>query len=220
MNVSIQGAQILRGLSFEIASGEAVALIGRNGAGKTTTLRTIMGFVKPTTGAVDLDGRRVDEDKPHLRAGLGLGYAPEDRRLFSAFDVENNLLLPARVQKLGRAIVEARLQQVYELLPELADLKRRPAGSVSGGQGKMVALGRALMTGTKLVLLDEPFQGLAPVLARRYADALKRLRDIDSNLAVLVTESNPELLENYADRMLEMERGEVTPKAIPKAGSH
>ena len=143
------------------------------------------------------------------RPGLGIGYAPEDRRLFSAFSVEENLLLPARVAKLGAAETRRRLDRAYGVMPELAELRARPAGSVSGGQGKMVALGRALMLGTKLVILDEPFQGLAPVLAQRYAEALRRLRSQDKDITLLITESNPKLLETFANVTLTIERGEI-----------
>jgi branched-chain amino acid transport system ATP-binding protein len=167
-----------------------------------------MGFTA-ATGTVRLGGADLTRIAPHKRPALGIGYAPEDRRLFSAFSVEENMLLPARVAKLGAAETQRRLERAYSLMPELAELRARPAGSVSGGQGKMVALGRALMLGTKLVILDEPFQGLAPVLAQRYAEALRRLRSQDREITLLITESNPKLLAAFADTTLTIERGEV-----------
>lgn len=208
VDVSIRGVQILRGLSFAVEPAETVALIGRNGAGKTTTLRSVMGFTE-VKGSLRFDGTELTAVRPPDRPGLGIGYAPEDRRLFSAFTVEENILMPGQVAKLSVADLKQRLERVYQILPELEEMAARPAGTVSGGQGKMVALGRALMIGTRLIMLDEPFQGLAPALARRYAEALRTLRDTDPEVALIITESNPALLRNFADRALVIERGEV-----------
>ncbi|MEA3027717.1 MAG: branched-chain amino acid transport system ATP-binding protein [Alphaproteobacteria bacterium] len=208
VNVAIADAPVLRNVSFSLLPGVSAALIGRNGAGKTTTVRTIMGFTK-ASGIVRLGGEDLGPVPPHRRPSLGLGYAPEDRRLFSAFTVEENILLPGRVAKLNPEETRRRLERAYSVLPELKELAKRPAGSVSGGQGKMVALGRALMLGTRLLILDEPFQGLAPVLAQRYAEALRRLRSQDKYITLLITESNPKLLETFADVTLTIERGEI-----------
>ncbi|MHC4049904.1 ABC transporter ATP-binding protein [Bradyrhizobium sp. 25ACV] len=208
VNVAIADAPVLRSVSFSLPPGATAALIGRNGAGKTTTVRTIMGFTK-ASGTVRLGGQDLGHVPPHRRPFLGIGYAPEDRRLFSAFTVEENILLPGRVAKLSAVEARRRLERAYSVLPELTELASRPAGSVSGGQGKMVALGRALMLGTRLVILDEPFQGLAPVLAQRYAEALRRLRSQDRDITLLITESNPKLLETVADVTLMIERGEI-----------
>ena len=209
VNVSIAGAQVLRNVSFALPAGATAALIGRNGAGKTTVARTVMGFTQ-ATGRVQLAATELGPVAAHDRPALGIGYAPEDRRLFSSFTVEENILLPARVAKLSQSESRQRLDRAYGVLPELAELRNRPAGSVSGGQGKMVALGRALMLGTSLVILDEPFQGLAPVLAQRYAEALRQLRAQDPDITLLVTESNPKLLEAFADTVLSIERGEIS----------
>ena len=208
INVAIEGAPVLRNVSFELKAGASAALIGRNGAGKTTTVRTIMGFTE-ATGTMRLGGEDLGRVPPHRRPSLGIGYAPEDRRLFSAFTVEENILLPGRVAKLGPQESRRRLDRAYSVLPELKELANRQAGSVSGGQGKMVALGRALMLGTRLVILDEPFQGLAPVLAQRYAEALRRLRSQDKEIALLITESNPKLLYTFVDVTMTIERGEI-----------
>jgi branched-chain amino acid transport system ATP-binding protein len=208
INVSIAGVHVLRSVNIHLKPGATAALIGHNGAGKTTTVRTVMGFTE-ATGSIRLAGEDISNVPPHKRPGLGIGYAPEDRRLFSAFTVEENVLLPAKVAKLSAAETARRLERAYWVMPELKELAERPAGSVSGGQGKMVALGRALMLGTKLVMLDEPFQGLAPVLAQRYAEALRRLREADSEITLLITESNPKLLEAFADFTLHIERGEI-----------
>jgi branched-chain amino acid transport system ATP-binding protein len=208
VTVSFDTVPVLRDVSFTLAQGETVAFVGRNGAGKTTTLRTIMGFTQ-NGGALTFDGRDLGKVASHLRPGLGIGYAPEDRRLFSRFTVEENILLPARVAHLSASETARRLARVYDILPELREMAKRPAGSVSGGQGKMVALGRALMIATRLILLDEPFQGLAPVLANRYAEALRRLRDAEPNLALVITESNQHLLRSFAERIITIERGEI-----------
>lgn len=208
VDVFIRGAPILRRLSFRVDAGDTVALIGRNGAGKTTTLRSVMGFTE-SRGAIRFDGRDIGSLAAARRPALGIGYAPEDRRLFSAFTVEENILLPAQVARLDAEERARRLDRVYSILPELREMAARPAGGVSGGQGKMVALGRALMLGVRLIMLDEPFQGLAPALARRYADALAKLRDMDREVALIVTESNPALLRDFASRTLVIERGEI-----------
>lgn len=217
VNVSIAGVHVLRNVSFRLPPGSTCALIGHNGAGKTTTVRTIMGFTE-ATGSVKLGGEEITCIAPHLRPSLGIGYAPEDRRLFSAFTVEENVLLPARIAKLSAAETRRRLERAYDVMPEMRELAGRPAGSVSGGQGKMVALCRALMLGTRVVILDEPFQGLAPVLAQRYAEAMKRLRAQDREITLLITESNPKLLDAFADITLTIERGEI--EACKNAHAH
>lgn len=208
VTVSLGGVRVLRDVSFTIKQSETIALIGANGAGKTTTLRAVMGLLK-SEGEILFDGRELSAVAPAHRPALGIGYAAEDRRLFSAFTVEENILMPGQVagfsgHELGRA-----LERVYTILPELKVMAGRPAGAVSGGQGKMVALGRALVIGARLIMLDEPFQGLAPALARRYAEALRTLRDQDPEVTLIITESNPGLLRKFADRALVIERGEV-----------
>lgn len=208
-NASIGNIPILRGLDFTVPASGTVALIGRNGAGKTTLLRSVMGFTN-VTGAIRFDGQDITGLAPAKRPALGIGYAPEDRRLFSAFTVQENILLPAQVARLDAQTTQQRLDRVYHILPELREMAGRPAGNVSGGQGKMVALGRALMLGTKLIMLDEPFQGLAPALAKRYADALRDLRDTDRNVTLIITESNPALLRGFADQTFVIERGAVS----------
>jgi branched-chain amino acid transport system ATP-binding protein len=208
-NASIGNIPILRDLNFTIPASGTVALIGRNGAGKTTLLRSVMGFTN-VSGEIRFDGQDITGMTPARRPALGIGYAPEDRRLFSAFTVEENILLPAQVARLDAATTQTRLDRVYHILPELREMGGRPAGHVSGGQGKMVALGRALMLGTKLLMLDEPFQGLAPALAKRYADALRDLRDTDRNVTLVITESNPALLRGFASQTFVIERGAVT----------
>jgi len=208
--VEIAGAPVLRGVSLQVPPGGRVALIGRNGAGKTTTLRALMGLLPLQAGRLVLDGQEAGTVPAHHRARLGIGYAPEERKLFGSFTVQDNLLLPDQVLGLPEAEVSRRLDAVYALLPELKDFAPRKAAGLSGGQGKMVALGRALMVGTRAVLLDEPFQGLAPALALRYAEALARLRAALPDVAILITESSPDLLRALVDTTIQIERGEIS----------
>jgi branched-chain amino acid transport system ATP-binding protein len=214
IDVSIAGTRVLRGVSLRIDAGARVALVGRNGAGKTTTFRAIMGLVPITSGRIGFEDRDLAEVPAHRRTGLGIGYAPEERKLFPTFTVEENLRLPAEVLKLPADEIARRLDKAYAILPEVKGFADRKAGGLSGGQGKMVALGRALMVGTRLVLLDEPFQGLAPALAKRYGEALVRLREAEPGLAVLISESNPDLLKPMVDSAFLIERGEVRPTAL------
>jgi branched-chain amino acid transport system ATP-binding protein len=188
-----------------------VALIGRNGAGKTTTLRTLMGLLPLRSGRVRIDGRDATAVPAHHRPRLGVGYAPEERRLFGMFTVEQNMRLPAEVLGLPEAEIRRRREAIVALLPELAGTRAPPRRGPFGGQGKMAALGRALMVGTRAVLLDEPFQGLAPALAQRYAEALRRLHQALPEVALLITESNPQLLRPLVDGTYVIERGEVAP---------
>jgi ABC-type branched-subunit amino acid transport system ATPase component len=210
VRAGIEQHLVLRNVSFTIMPSRTTVLIGRNGAGKTTTLRSIMGLLSLDGGRILLDDLDLATVPSYQRAGLGIGYAPEDRRLIADFAVEENLLLPAIAMKLPANECKRRLAEIYELLPEVAALRKRPAGVLSGGQGKMVALGRALVAGTHYVLLDEPFQGLAPALALSYVDALTRLRHSRPELGLLITESTPKLLDKIVDSALTIERGEVS----------
>ena len=158
-----------------------------------------------------IEGRDCRLRPAHDRAGLGIGYAPEERRLFGGYTVRQNIVLPGEVLRLPKAEIARRLDAVFALLPQLRDLAPRRAAGLSGGQGKMVALGRALMVGTRAVLLDEPFQGLAPALALRYAEALGRLKRALPDVAILVTESSPDLLVPLVDRTFVIERGAIAP---------
>ncbi|HYH39956.1 MAG TPA: ATP-binding cassette domain-containing protein [Azospirillum sp.] len=209
IDATIEGVPVLRRADLVLPPRSTVALIGRNGAGKTTLLRTIMGFVPAVAGRIRFGDQDITALEPHRRPPLGIGYAPEDRRLFPTFSIEENILLPGQVCGLSAAVQRDRLALVYEILPELEAMRHRKAASLSGGQGKMVALGRALMIGTRLVLLDEPFQGLAPALALKYAEALRALRDREREVTLLITESNPSLLRSFAETVYRIERGEI-----------
>lgn len=209
INVAINGIPILRGVSLMLEAGKTTSLIGRNGAGKTTTLRALMGLLPIQSGTITLKGENIGVTPAYRRAHQGIGYAPEDRRLVPTFTVEDNMLLPALALNLPVAERTRRLEDIYALMPSLETLRHRPGGGVSGGQGKMVALGRALMVAQYALVLDEPFQGLAPALALEYARTLSKLRDQRPDLALLITESSPNLLNELADRTVQIERGEI-----------
>lgn len=209
VQVSIEGVRVLRGVTCELTERRTTVLIGRNGAGKTTTLRAIMGLLPVERGSVKLDSDNLGLKPAYYRAQAGIGYAPEDRRLVAEFSVEDNIRLPALALGLNAAETRRRLEEIYALLPQLQTMRARPGGGVSGGQGKMVALGRALMVARKVLLLDEPFQGLAPALALDYARTLGELRRHRPELAMLITESTPKLLDEIADTTLQIERGEI-----------
>jgi len=206
VSVSIGAVTILRAVNLDVAAGEFAGLIGRNGAGKTTVLRTIMGLLRPAAGSLEFLDRDLAALPTHRRAGLGIGYMPEDRRLVPALSAEENILLPAWA---GNAYdAPARLAQIYQTIPELTALRPRRALQLSGGQQKLVALGRAMMAGRKLLLLDEPFEGVAPVLARRLAEVIAGLRQ--SGLSVILSESSMTHAHGLLDRVFTIDRGAVS----------
>ena len=209
VSASIAGNTVLRGVSTEFNAGQLLAIVGRNGAGKTTLLRAIMGLLPLSSGTIAMNGEDLSRVPAHRRTSLGIGYAPEDRVMYPTFSVEENLRLPCDVLGLDVAEIDQRLARVLEVVPQLREMLPRSGSALSGGQGKMAALGRALMVGTRLVLLDEPFQGLAPVLANQYAESLRRLHEISPELCIVVTESNRSLLRDLPDATLILERGEL-----------
>lgn len=210
-NVSAQiaGITVLRNIDVEFTAGQLLAVVGRNGAGKTTLLRAIMGLLPLTAGSISLAGTDLSKVAAHRRTEFGIGYAPEDRVMFPTFTVEDNLRLPCDVLGLSKQETDRRLARVLEAVPQLEAMLPRSGAALSGGQGKIAALGRALMAGDKLVLLDEPFQGLAPVLATQYAESLRRLHQLAPELCIVVTESNRSLLRDLPDATLTLERGEL-----------
>lgn len=210
VSVDLAGVNVLRAVSAELRAGTTVAVVGRNGAGKTTLLRAIMGLVKIRGGRVLLDTDELLPMPAHRRAELGIGYAPEERIIFPTLTVEENLRMPCEVQSLAEPEIAERLAAVIDVVPQLKEMLKRSGAALSGGQGKMVALGRALMIGTRLVLLDEPLQGLAPVLALQYADAVGRLRKIRPDLCIVITESNASLLMDIPDQTWVLERGSLS----------
>jgi len=203
LHVAIDSVVALRGLSLEVGSGRMVGLVGRNGAGKTTLMRTLMGHLAPTSGSIVFDGRDLLALPAHARAGLGIGYMPEDRGLVPELTVEENILVPLWV---NRALVTAdRLALVYRVLPELLEMRGRRALLLSGGQQKLVALARALAAGTRLLLLDEPFEGVAPALSKRLADVIASLKG--SEVSVLMAQSDLNHARRLVDGEFVIERG-------------
>jgi branched-chain amino acid transport system ATP-binding protein len=209
VSTTIAGIQVLRGISCQITRGGMVAIVGRNGAGKTTLLRLIMGFREGHAGRVLLDGQDLATVPARRRAVLGIGYAPEDRVMFPSFTVEANLRFPCEVIRMPRKAINERLEETLSIVPELRPMLARSGAALSGGQGKMAALGRAIMAGERVVLLDEPFQGLAPVLAQQYSQSLRRLQEARPELCVVITESNRSLLRDMPTETLVLERGEL-----------
>lgn len=205
VRVTVRRITILRNVTLEVPEGTVVGLVGRNGAGKTTTLRTVMGLMPLAGGSIRYDGVELSQIPAHRRAALGIGYMPEDRRLIPSLTVQENLLLPTWINRFPDP--QARLDRAYRWIPALAALAGRPAGQLSGGQQKLVALARALVVGQRMVLLDEPFEGLAPALADQVGDALRAA--VGEGLAVLVSESEHHRVEELADRVYVIERGEI-----------
>jgi branched-chain amino acid transport system ATP-binding protein len=205
LNVSIGPIPIIRNASFTVNEGEMCGLIGRNGAGKSTLIRAMMGAL-PATGKVELEHIDMLALPPHRRVMHGIGYMPEDRRLVSEFTVEENIRLPTWSTRVDGA--DQRLGWIYSIMPEVARFAKRRALELSGGQQKMVALARALMAGTRILLLDEPFEGLAPALARRLGEVLANLKT--EGVSVLIAESNEVHVLDLLARAYFIERGAVS----------
>ena len=209
LNVDIGAANILRNATLSIPAGVMCGLIGRNGAGKTTLMRAIMGLIPARSGHIQFDARDLLAVAPFRRAHLGIGYLPEDRRLMPHLSSEENILLPAWITETPEPA--SRLQWIYELMPEVAKFSARHANQLSGGQQKMLALARALMCGTKLLLLDEPFEGLAPALARRLGEVLTALKT--EGLSVFMAESNETHVRDLFDQVFLIERGTIAARS-------
>ena len=206
LDVAIGSVQVLRGISFEVPTGAMAGLIGRNGAGKTTLMRSIMGLLAPAAGSIEFDANSLVAMPTHSRTTLGIGYMPEDRRLIPELTVEENLLLPAWA--IGSADPATRLDAIYRHIPELRQFAASKGAQLSGGQQKLVALGRAIMAGTRLLLLDEPFEGVAPALAQRLADVIATLKS--EGLSVILSESDFQHSARMVDRVFTIDRGVLT----------
>lgn len=205
--VSIQNVEVLRQFSLRIEAGQMVGLIGRNGAGKTTVMRTLMGHLPLQGGQLFFDGQDLKALQPQDRALLGIGYMPEDRGLVPELTVEENICLPLWMQT--QLSLKDRLDFVYGVLPELLPMRARKALLLSGGQQKLVALARALTIGSKLLLLDEPFEGVAPALSQRLSEVVSGLRG--SGLSVLISQSDLNHSRNLLDTEIVIERGANQP---------
>ncbi len=205
IDVNIGATPILRGVTLEVPSGSMCGLIGRNGAGKTTLMRAAMGALKVQAGEMQFDDDDLCETPPHRRAHLGMGFMPEDRRLVPQLTAEENILLPTWTTKAKGAA--KRLDWIYGLMPEVAEFRNRSATELSGGQQKFVAFARALMAGTKMLMLDEPSEGIAPVFAHRMVEIMASLKD--EGESVFVAESNDKHIRDLLDRTFVIERGSI-----------
>ena len=208
LDASIGPTRILRAIDLEVPAGSMCGLIGRNGAGKTTVMRTIMGLLRATAGSVEFDGQDLVPMDGHRRAHLGIGYMPEDRRLVPQLTTEENIMVPVWATHLANS--QQRLRWIYGLMPEVEEFRHRRASELSGGQQKFVAFGRALMAGTRLLLLDEPGEGIAPVFVRRMTEIMKDLKE--GGQAVLVAESNDVHISHLLDQTFVIERGSIVEK--------
>ena len=195
-------SHILHGVGFEIGKGELVTLLGRNGAGKTTTLRSVMGIVEKRSGSVSFEGRETVGQPSDVIARLGLAYCPEERGIFSSLNVEENLLLPPAVRPGGMSLAE-----IYQLFPNLQERRRSQGTKLSGGEQQMLAIGRILRTGANLLLLDEPTEGLAPVIVQRIGEIIRQLKG--RGFTILLVEQNFHFAAAVADRHYVMEDGHV-----------
>ena len=195
-------SHILHGVGFEIGRGELVTLLGRNGAGKTTTLKSIMGIVERRRGSVTFDGRETIGLPSDVIARQGLAYCPEERGIFSSLNVEENMLLPPQVKAGGMSLTE-----IYELFPNLKERRRSQGTKLSGGEQQMLAIGRILRTGADLLLLDEPTEGLAPVIVQRIGEVIGTLKS--RGFTILLVEQNFHFAAIVADRHYVMEDGRV-----------
>jgi branched-chain amino acid transport system ATP-binding protein len=206
IDAGYSGFQALFGVSLQISAGEAVAVIGPNGAGKTTLMRVISGLIRPTAGAIGMEGTDVLATPPHRILGLGIAHVPENRRLFARMTVEDNLRMGAFVAS-ARPKFQQRLDFVYGLFPRMAERRHQFAGTLSGGEQQMCAIGRALMSDPRLLLLDEPSAGLAPVIVQQVFELVRRIRA--GGLTVLIVEQNVRQVLRVVDRAYLLEAGSI-----------
>ena len=195
-------ATALRGVSLDVAAGEVVTLVGRNGAGKTTLLRCLMGLHRSMTGTVQLDGRDITRLAPHKRCRLGLGYVPDDRGVYATLTVEENLTLPPATGPDAWP-----LEQVYEAFPVLKERRRQAGTHLSGGEQQMLSVARVLRMGARLLLADEPTEGLSPILVRQIGDIIRTVKE--HGVTVLLIEQNIHFASTVADRHYLMSQGRV-----------
>jgi urea transport system ATP-binding protein len=197
------GSHILRGLSFEVKTGEVTTLLGRNGVGKTTLLKSLMGLVKTKEGGITFDGKDITHLPPHQRVKAGIGYVPQGREIFPRLTVEENLLM-GLATKPGNTKIP---QRIFDMFPVLRQMLHRRGGDLSGGQQQQLAIGRALAMGPKLLILDEPTEGIQPSIIKDIERAIRMLAE-SGEMAILLVEQYYDFAESLADQYLLMERGE------------
>lgn len=209
LNTHYGASHILQGVDLAVPDGRIVALLGRNGVGKSTTLRTVMGLVPPSGGSVELDGTNIAGWQPHQVARAGVAYVPEGRLIFPDLSVIENIKVAERVP--ARAWP---LPRLLELFPALRERARNRGANLSGGEQQMLAIARALVSDPKVLLLDEPSQGLAPLVVRELAGVIRKLRD--ENVTILLVEQNMKLAEAVADELHVMVKGRIVYAATPE----
>jgi urea transport system ATP-binding protein len=203
LNQAYGGSHILRGLSFEVQTGEVTTLLGRNGVGKTTLLKSLMGLVKTKSGSITFDGQDITHLPPHERVRAGIGYVPQGREIFPRLTVEENLLM-GLATKPGNTKIP---QRIFDMFPVLKQMMHRRGGDLSGGQQQQLAIGRALAMGPKLLILDEPTEGIQPSIIKDIERAIRALAET-GEMAILLVEQYYDFAESLADQYLLMERGE------------
>ena len=203
LNQAYGGSHILRGLSFEVKTGEVTTLLGRNGVGKTTLLKSLMGLVKTKSGSITFDGKDITNLPPHERVKAGIGYVPQGREIFPRLTVEENLLMGLATLPGSSKIPE----RIFDMFPVLKQMMHRRGGDLSGGQQQQLAIGRALAMGPKLLILDEPTEGIQPSIIKDIERAIRTLA-ATGEMAILLVEQYYDFAEALADQYLLMERGE------------
>ncbi len=212
-------AHILNGISMTVGAGEVVCLVGRNGAGKTTTIESIMGLLAVRAGSIRFHGEDITGLPAHKRARLGIGYAPEDTGIFPELSVGENLMISRWLSEAARRTKansgdDAVDERIYSVFPEVQPLTDRQGQNLSGGQKKMVAIARAMALSPTLLLLDEAFEGLAPVVVSRFTEAVIKIKEM--GISLLMAESNLANASGIADRMYAIDRGEIIFHGVPK----
>jgi len=212
ISVSLGGIDILRGVSIEIARDRVVALVGRNGAGKTTTFKTIMGYYRPRSGEIYLEGYRITRLQPHQRARLGIGYVPEDMKIFPWFTTRENIEIAIKIAGKDDRREEV-FEKIYSVFPEIKSLLDRKGFYLSGGEKKMVAIARAIALEPRYILIDEAFEGLAPVVVERFRKAVGMIKEL--NIGIAIAESNFVLASKISEDLYVIERGEIIYRGDP-----
>ena len=208
VTVTYGGAKALDGLSIKVTEGEFVALLGANGAGKTTSLRAISGLLKPTTGSIHFDGKDITKLAGYKRTALGIGHVPEGRQIFPDHTVDENLQLGSFIKRKSHEEVSKNLEEMFALFPKLKERRKQMAGTLSGGEAQMLAIARALMSGPRILMLDEPSLGLAPQMVLEMFRYLKKLHS-EQGITILLVEQQARLALQLATRAYILERGQV-----------
>jgi branched-chain amino acid transport system ATP-binding protein len=215
LDAAVEGFQVTYGVDLEIGEGQAVGYVGRNGAGKTTTFRAIMGLAEVLAGSIRFRGEELTELRAEQVPQRGIGYQPEDRRLFTGMTIDENFRMPIWTlgDKRGIDDEDAAVEDVYDIFEELSDRREANVENLSGGQAKMVSIGRALALKPDLLILDEPREGLAPIIVERLKGYIRQIND--QGIAVLIAESNVEHLPEVVDELYVVERGEIFERGDP-----